>query len=293
MKPLAPSNSESKKFQVHNGRYYWVYEGHPTWQLVKLGALVFGIIAVCMFQLWPDWLKTAVWYVSVTLLLILSFLIILQLVVFTLCWVAGFEVWVVPNLWSDDVPIWELCSPAYTAKRGSPGLALYRGAVAAALLAAGVWVVQQSGDMESLVSTQKQFVEDLYSGALLSDTNSVGLSTGRSGYGGWSGGGRYGSRRSHIPDLDELSRMFGDEGEGAAGKASGEDSKASDAEGAEENLDEQDGSQGSGSGSGSTDSGEGQAEDGHEAAEHAAPDLDALLESHEEQEEQAVETEDA
>jgi hypothetical protein len=275
VQPFPSASNESRRFDASDdGRYFWVYEGDPTWQRIKLGALVVGVIALCMFQLWPPWMKTGVWYLSVTLLLAMAGIGITQLLVFGTCWLAGYDVWILPNLWSDEVPIWEAFSPLVTAKASAPGYALYRGAFFVAVAAGVVYVAQQPPDMDNLVNAQKQFVSDLYSGALLGDGKG-GVATTGGPYGGrWGpGSNRYGGRPAHIPDLDELNRMFGGDEEPAkkAEESSEEGSGSTAGSGSSE-----DASAGS-SGSGGSGSGAGRGE----AHDPSAPDMDAMVEEDE------------
>lgn len=63
-------------------RYAWVYEGNATWNKLKLAGLVVAVIAACCYPLWPMVARTIVWYLSVTLLLALLGVTLLQFVVF-------------------------------------------------------------------------------------------------------------------------------------------------------------------------------------------------------------------
>lgn len=65
-----------------SGRYFWTYAGNQTWNRVKLGLLVGAIFAVCLFPLWPDVMRTIIWYISVTLLLALLGITLSQFVAY-------------------------------------------------------------------------------------------------------------------------------------------------------------------------------------------------------------------
>jgi hypothetical protein len=79
-----------------------------------------GVVAVCLFTLWPLWLRIGVWYLAVTLLLLIMGTTLLQLLVVGLSWLVGWELWIIPNLWADVMP-WEIHRPLYTLKRSEGG----------------------------------------------------------------------------------------------------------------------------------------------------------------------------
>ena len=117
-------------------RYYWVYAGNPFWQQVKLVLLAVAILLFCLYPLWPNAMRVVVWYVAVSLLLAILGFTAVQLTVFAVVWVFGYEFWLLPNLWSDE-PVWELLKPTYTFKKSGPGALWMRLGVVALLGAVG------------------------------------------------------------------------------------------------------------------------------------------------------------
>lgn len=204
-------------------RYMWVYEGDTSWNPLKLAGIVLLVIALCLFQLWPPAVRVGVWYLAVTVLLALFFTSVIQVLVLALAWLAGYELWVLPNLWSNTAMIWDLFSPVYTIEKSEGSAWYWRVGLLGVILGSGYWVASQPDELEKFMATNKQFVEDLYAGNLLSDGTgpSSGLSASSSGpaytgpFGGSYGPGsnRYGGRQANIPRFDELEKMLQEEEE--------------------------------------------------------------------------------
>lgn len=67
-----------------------------------LGFLIIGgIAAICLFQIWPLWLKIFIFYAALILLYVLLGIIILRLVVYSVFRVLGIDFWILPNLFAD------------------------------------------------------------------------------------------------------------------------------------------------------------------------------------------------
>ena len=57
-----------------------------------------GILALVLFPVWPYIVKYAIWLISLYLLIFLVGLIVFRLVIYMICVVLGFNVWIFPNL---------------------------------------------------------------------------------------------------------------------------------------------------------------------------------------------------
>merc|ERR1711971_1165957 len=79
--------------------YVWIYDPTPWYYWVGGGAIVLITIAVCLFPLWPPWMRLGVHYLSISALL------------FALS--AGkLRFWIFPNL-TEDVGFFESFWPIY------------------------------------------------------------------------------------------------------------------------------------------------------------------------------------
>ena len=109
---------DEQVFQDANQPYVWLYE--PTsikaW-LLCLG-VIFGVIAVCLFPLWPAIIRTWIYYLCIAGLAFLSSILglaILRHIVFFILWTLTFgklNFWIFPNL-TEDVGFFESFWPLY------------------------------------------------------------------------------------------------------------------------------------------------------------------------------------
>jgi len=95
-------------------------------------------------------------------------LIVFRLTVFGIAWLCGYDVWVLPNLFDDDATFYDSFKPLIDIEKNESQIA-GRAGVFIFLLAAGYWVYQQPTEFDGYISAQKSFIDDLYSGALLTD----------------------------------------------------------------------------------------------------------------------------
>jgi len=151
-------------------KYVWNYKESRTKQLGLLGLLVFVCIGVCLFPVWPMWMKRGLHFILVTLLAVIIVLLVLRGLLFSSVWFFGYELWVLPNVLSEDEGV-DMFKPLVTFKR-SKGVRNWHRALAVVFLALmGYWIATQPSDFERLLMAQQQFVSNLYSGSLLGDAN--------------------------------------------------------------------------------------------------------------------------
>merc|ERR1711872_505137 len=101
-----------------NDAYVWLYDPTPWYYYLAGGAIVLGIIAVCLFPLWPMEARQGVYYLSVAAAGFLVFIIVLAIIkyiLFLLCFIATagkLKLWIFPNL-TEDVGFFESFWPMY------------------------------------------------------------------------------------------------------------------------------------------------------------------------------------
>eukprot|EP00924_Labyrinthula_sp_SR-Ha-C_P005525 maker-scaffold_68-snap-gene-0.92-mRNA-1 protein AED:0.00 eAED:0.00 QI:163/1/1/1/1/1/2/1106/330 len=151
--------------------YTWLYTSSSMKGYFMLGFVLFAFTSAVMFPIWPDILKTGVWYLSVTFLLLLIGIIILRLIIYTWLWLFGFEVWLFPNLFDDDASIVESFIPVITFEKGSTSNEswILRAVSAVCILYSIVQIAMQPTDWDEVIKAQKEFVHDLYEGKMISD----------------------------------------------------------------------------------------------------------------------------
>lgn len=99
--------------------YVWIYE--PTsikaW-MISIG-LILTVVGICLFPLWPSFLRTIVYYACIGALVILSSFILLsalRYVIFTIIWlltIGKVHFWLLPNL-TEDVGFFDSFKPVFS-----------------------------------------------------------------------------------------------------------------------------------------------------------------------------------
>ncbi|XP_072174466.1 translocation protein SEC62-like [Diadema setosum] len=111
--------TDDQKFVDGNDAFVWVYDPIRPMNYVYGFGLVIGAIAVCLFPLWPPWMRIGTYYLSlcgagfVGAILALA---VLRFILFVMVWCATFgkiHFWLFPNLLA-DVGIKESFIPFYT-----------------------------------------------------------------------------------------------------------------------------------------------------------------------------------
>lgn len=171
-KTLRPSASAASVEFDEKCFYVWSFEGSTGMRNLLLVVIVLAFFGLVLFPVWPQQAKVGVWYVSMTLLLVLFGFIVLRLVLFLVLFAVGVDFWVLPNFFADDLGVVESFRPAYTFACSVENIKqtfVYRLAVVGLLCSAAVWVYTQPTEFDEFMAQQRQFVDELYEGTLLSD----------------------------------------------------------------------------------------------------------------------------
>lgn len=109
---------DDQTFIDGNEAYVWIYDPiRPTTFLFGL-ALVVGAIAVCLFPLWPEWMRIGAYYLSLAaagLLGIILALSVFRYILYAFVWLATLgkvSFFLLPNL-TEDVGFFESFVPVY------------------------------------------------------------------------------------------------------------------------------------------------------------------------------------
>lgn len=129
-KDKATSAGEKKKVKIRldmhleqvfldsKDAFVWIYDPTPWYYWVGGGAIVLITIAICLFPLWPPWMRLGVHYLSIAaagFLVLIIVLAILKYIIFALLFLlsAGkLKFWIFPNL-TEDVGFFESFWPIY------------------------------------------------------------------------------------------------------------------------------------------------------------------------------------
>lgn len=151
------------------GYFTWIYEGDQSFSNMMTALLVGGFLFCTCFPIWPNFLKVFVWYMSVTLLIFLFFLITVRGFVFLCTWILGYEVWILPNLFDETLGFVESFKPVVSCERTKAGQLMYRIGILVAFSSFCYWAVTQPSEFDGFKQGQVDFIKDLYAGTLLSD----------------------------------------------------------------------------------------------------------------------------
>jgi translocation protein SEC62 len=152
-----------------SGYFTWIYEGDKTMSHLMTAGLVVGFLFCVCFPIWPTFLRVFVWYLSVSLLLFIFFLITSRALLFLMIWIVGWEVWFLPNLFDESLGFVDSFKPVFSCETTKPGQLPYRIGVGVAFFSFCYWAVTQPSEFDGFVSAQGDFLKDLYAGTLLSD----------------------------------------------------------------------------------------------------------------------------
>lgn len=162
----APKEFDEKAFLV------WTFEGSTGMRNLLLIAIVMAFFGLVLFPVWPQSAKVGVWYVSMTLLLVLLGFICIRLVLFLVLYAVGMDFWILPNFFADDLSIVESFRPLYSFSFSMEDVSRtwpYRVAVILAIASSVFWFMTQPTEFDEFVASQRAFVDELYEGTLLSD----------------------------------------------------------------------------------------------------------------------------
>mmetsp|Transcript_12429 Transcript_12429/g.37348 ORF Transcript_12429/g.37348 Transcript_12429/m.37348 type:complete len:296 (-) Transcript_12429:96-983(-) len=165
---LAPKRST---LFVEDGFYTWIYQGNQTMSNLATGALIAGFLFFTCFPIWPDFMKIWMWYLSVTFILLIFAIVIIRLFFFLLLWILGYDFWILPRMWDETLGILESFTPLYTLEKSADGQMYWRLGFLGAVVGMCAWAANQPTDFDTFISAQKDFLDDLYSGNLLSDVS--------------------------------------------------------------------------------------------------------------------------
>ncbi|XP_022337571.2 translocation protein SEC62-like isoform X2 [Crassostrea virginica] len=120
-KKLRLDMADEQRFIDGEEIYVWIYDPVPMSTFLIGLLMVLGAALLCVFPLWPDWLRVAVYYVSLVGASFVGFILFLAVVrgiLFCVLWtltLGKVHLWILPNL-TEDVGFFDSFKPLYTYK---------------------------------------------------------------------------------------------------------------------------------------------------------------------------------
>jgi translocation protein SEC62 len=152
-----------------SGYYTWMYAGNMVWQNIATGAVIALVIIFTLMPIWPDVAKKVLWYCSVTFLIFTMAFCLIRFVLFLSLWLLGYDFWIFPRLFDESLSFQDSFKPVYSFEKGPNGQGYYRIGVLALLGWFVYWACTQPTEFDGFLKAQKEFIDDIYSGNLLSD----------------------------------------------------------------------------------------------------------------------------
>ena len=165
-----PSAAPKRDLAAANRRYVWDYTGSRTKLLVLTVLAILVGIGLCLFPVWPYFMKRGAQLLSMTTLVVLLGGMAVRWLVFGIVWLCGYSFWLLPNLFEEDGDV-SMFSPVYSLERAGPGQGWLRASSFVGLAAVAYYLYTQPTDFERFVGSQRDFLTELYSGALIGDVN--------------------------------------------------------------------------------------------------------------------------
>lgn len=153
------------------GLFTWIYEGDKSFSHLMTTILISGFLFCVCFPIWPNFLKIFVWYLSVSFLIFIFFLITTRGLLFLFVWILGYDCWFLPNLFDESLGFVDSFKPVITFEKTKDGQLMYRIGIAVAFFSFCWWAVTQPSEFDGFVSAQGDFIKDLYAGTLISDVS--------------------------------------------------------------------------------------------------------------------------
>jgi len=152
-----------------SGYFTWIYEGDKRFSHMMTGVLVLGFLFCTCFPIWPTFLKVFVWYLSVTFLIFLFFLITIRGALFLMVWIIGYNFWFLPNLFDESLNFVDSFKPVVSFDKTKAGQLPYRIGIGVGFFSFCWWAITQPSAFDGYKTAQVDFIKDLYAGKLLSD----------------------------------------------------------------------------------------------------------------------------
>mmetsp|Transcript_6147 Transcript_6147/g.13281 ORF Transcript_6147/g.13281 Transcript_6147/m.13281 type:complete len:341 (-) Transcript_6147:773-1795(-) len=151
--------------------FTWMYEGNKAFSHMMTTLLIIGFLFFTCYPIWPQWLKIFAWYMSVTFLIVVFSICLVRGSIFTMVWILGYDFWILPNLFDEELNVSDSFKPLYSLQKSAPGQGIFRLGVLVGVSSFCWWAITQPSEFDGMLAAQKSFIDDLYSGNLLSDTS--------------------------------------------------------------------------------------------------------------------------
>jgi len=161
---------ESARFFDATQYYIVRYQGSHFWSHVLLVCMVIGVLAMCLFSVWPPWARVLAWYFALAILTLYFCTECVRMTLFSCGWILGCDFWFLPNLNDDYCTIAESFKPVYSFERRKDTLMLLVTRVTVFIIG---WLAFEEASKTHSVEDIKAFVSDSFADIMTYGENYV------------------------------------------------------------------------------------------------------------------------
>eukprot|EP00808_Paulinella_micropora_P022852 g58024.t1 len=96
------------------GVWVWILEPSQLKAFLYSFGLLFVLLLLCMFKLWPLWAKLAIWWLALIFLVSMLGILVVRLPVTAILWILGFRgMWMFPNILNEEIGVMDTFTPLF------------------------------------------------------------------------------------------------------------------------------------------------------------------------------------
>ena len=160
---------EAQVFEVKGCDYTWDIEPDVFFSNLMTGLVMTVVFSFTLLPIWPDLPRQMLGWLSVTFLIIITVFCTVRLVLFLVLWLLGYDFWIFPNLFDESKSFVDSFKPVYEFRGLEERQGWYRFILFLILCYFVHWGCTQPDEFQGMLDEGQNFVDDLYSGKLLTD----------------------------------------------------------------------------------------------------------------------------
>ena len=108
-----------EEIRQFDNSFYYVLNVSRSMSLIYcyLFLIILGVLVYALLPIWPYHMKVIVWWVSYIMIIIILSIYIIRLVVYLLCYIFGYEVWIFPDIQDNKLGFFESFYRVITAEK--------------------------------------------------------------------------------------------------------------------------------------------------------------------------------
>jgi translocation protein SEC62 len=154
--------------------YVWQYEGRGfKWSKLGIYGIIFAVVSFTLLPLWPLILRKAIWWLSVTLLILMVGFISIRLVLFLFFWIFGIEFWILPDFFDDSLGFQRQISTLYSFEHQKGNSKYVRIILLCIFGYVTYWAITEPEGVKEVIDATIKLKDDLYEGNVFNNSNAI------------------------------------------------------------------------------------------------------------------------